>query len=67
MKKFLSVLIVLAVVVVGFGFYRGWFTLSSQSSAGGNDKVNINLETDSGKIKDDVEKVKDKTADLTGK
>lgn len=66
MKKVLGVLIVLAIVVVGFGFYRGWFALSSPSSAAGSNEVNVNLATDTGKIKEDAETVKDKAAELTG-
>ena len=65
MKKLLIVVLVLAICVVGFGFYRGWFTLSSSDSQGG-DRVNINLATDTGKMQDDADAVKDKTAELTG-
>ena len=67
MKRLVSVLIVLAIVVVGVGFYRGWFTLSSPSPAAGSNKVNVNLEADPDKMKEDVEKVKEKTTNLTGK
>ena len=65
MRKFLVVMIVLAICVVGFGFYRGWFAFSSPDPAG-SDKVNINLATDKGKMKDDAQAVKDKAAELTG-
>lgn len=57
------VLVVLAIGVVGFGFFRGWFALSSPA---GGDQVNINLATDTGKMKDDATAVKDKAAELTG-
>jgi hypothetical protein len=66
MRKVLGVLIVFAIVVVGIGFLRGWFTLSSPNSAQGSNAVNVNLATDTGKIKEDAEKVKDKAAELTG-
>ena len=65
MKKLLIVVLVLAIGVVGFGFYRGWFALSSPDSEGG-DRVNINLATDTGKMQDDADAVKDKAAELTG-
>ena len=65
MKKLLIVVLVLAVCVVGFGFYRGWFALSSPDSKG-DDRVNINLATDTGKMQDDADAVKDKAAELTG-
>jgi hypothetical protein len=65
MRKLCAVLVVLAILVVGFGFYRGWFTLSSPSPADG-DKVNVNLTVDRDKMKEDAETVKKKTTDLTG-
>jgi hypothetical protein len=64
--KVLQVLILLTIVVVGVGFYRGWFTLSRQAPAAGSDNVNINLETDLHKMKQDVQAVKDKASGLTG-
>ena len=63
MRKLGVVIVVLAICVVGFGFYRGWFALSSPD---GGDQVNINLATDTGKMKEDATAVKDKTAELTG-
>ena len=66
MRRFSGVLILVAVAVVGFGFYRGWFALSSPGSNNGSDQVNVNLATDTGKIKEDAAKVADKAAELTG-
>ena len=63
MRNLFAVVVVLAVCVAGFGFYRGWFALSSPA---GGDEVNINLATDTGKMKDDATAVKDKAAELTG-
>jgi cell division protein YceG involved in septum cleavage len=67
MKKLFFVLIVLAILVVGLGFYRGWFALSSRSPDTDNNKVDINLTVDRGKVKKDVEEVKDKTKALANK
>ena len=66
MKKVLAIIIVLAVCAVGFGFYRGWFALSNPSPTGGSNEVNVNLATDTDKMKADAETVKDKAAELTG-
>ncbi|MEK6261663.1 MAG: hypothetical protein AABP62_23940 [Planctomycetota bacterium] len=66
MKKICWSLIVLAVGVVGLGFYRGWFVLSSHSRDTGSHKVDINLTVDQDKMTQDGEKVKDKTRELTG-
>lgn len=64
---FVKVLVVLVLCVVGFGFYRGWFALSSQGLSTESNKVNINLSMDGDKVKEDAETVKEKTAELTGK
>jgi hypothetical protein len=66
MRRFYALVIVLAICVVGFGFYRGWFVLSSPNATEGSNQVNINLAADQDKMKDDVEIVKDKAAELTG-
>ena len=64
---FVKVLVVLVLCVVGLGFYRGWFALSSPTHDTESNKVNINLSMDGDKVKEDAETVKDKTAELTGK
>jgi hypothetical protein len=67
MKKLIPVVIVLALVVVGLGFYRGWFTLSSPDSDKANHKVNVNLTMDGDKFQEDARTVKNKATELTGK
>jgi hypothetical protein len=66
MKRLAVVLIVIAILIVGLGFYRGWFALSRPAADAGSNKVNINLATDPDKMKQDVEAVKDKATELTG-
>jgi hypothetical protein len=66
MKRLNLSLIVLAMVVVGVGFYQGWFALSSSRQAE-SQKVDVHLTVDPEKVKEDAEKVKDKTKELTGK
>jgi hypothetical protein len=66
MKRFCSLLIVLAFIVVGLGFYRGWFTVSGGREAE-SQKVDVNLTVDPDKVKADAETVKDKVSELTGK
>jgi hypothetical protein len=66
MKKFISVMTVLAILIVGVGFYRGWFALSRPAPEAGSNMVNINLATDPDKMKDDARAVKDKATELTG-
>ena len=66
MKKLSAVLIVIAILVVGLGFYRGWFALSRPAADAGSNKVNINLATDPDKMKQDAKLVTDKATELTG-
>jgi len=61
MKKFAMVLALLLLCVVAFGFYRGWFSMSSSSSDSGSNKVNISLTVDPDKMKADTKMVKEKT------
>ena len=56
----------LAVIVISFGFYRGWFTVSGGREAVSH-KVDVNLTLDTDKVKADAETVKDKAKGLTGK
>jgi hypothetical protein len=61
-----AVLIAIAILVVGVGFYRGWFALSRPVPDAGSNKVNINLATDPDKMKQDAKLVTDKATELTG-
>jgi hypothetical protein len=59
-----TVLIVLALIVVGgvvLGFYRGWFSVSSKNTDG---KSNVMLTVDKDKIGADKDKAVDKVQDL---
>jgi hypothetical protein len=60
-RRLFVVFLVLLLSVVGFGFYRGWFILSSPREPGDN-RVNVNLTVDPGKMKDDARKVKELTS-----
>ena len=65
-RVLLPALIVLVLLVVGLGFYRGWFALSGSNADKGSNKVNVNLTMDGDKIEEDAQTVKDKAAELTG-
>ena len=66
MKTLPAVLLAITILVVGVGFYRGWFALSRSAPEAGSNKVNINLAADPDKMKQDAEIVKDKATELTG-
>ena len=65
MKRFCSLLIVLAIGVAGIGFYRGWFTVSESREAVSH-KVDVHVTVDPDKVKADAQTVKDKASELTG-
>ena len=66
MKKLSAVLIVLVILAVGLGFYRGWFAFSRPVPDTGSNEVNINLAADPDKMKQDAKSVTDKATELTG-
>jgi len=53
-KRLVRLLLIVAIVVGGLGFYRGWFVLSSGRHSGSN-KVDVNLSVDPDKVKADAE------------
>jgi hypothetical protein len=61
MRGFLAVLILLVVGIVGLGFYRGWFQVSTGSAGG---KSNATITVDQDKIKADQEKLKKQAQDV---
>lgn len=61
MRKLFAVLIVLAISLVGFGVYRGWFAGTSPSPPAGS-----NLTTRTGKSMEGAGTVKDEAAELPG-
>lgn len=67
MRKLFGVLTVVAIFVIGLGFYRGWFTMSSSSPEKDADKVNINVTIDRDKMDDDAKAVKKKSTEIADK
>ena len=61
----------LLICLIGIGFYRGWFRLSTQNIDPKGNKVNVNMSVDEGKMKSDVkrakQKVKEEIRELEGK
>jgi hypothetical protein len=69
MKRLILTLIVIALIVVAIGLYQGWFVVTSPGN-NQDSKTNLNLEIDSGKMREDAEglskKAKGPTQDVTG-
>jgi hypothetical protein len=61
-----KVLVVLIIVLLCIGFYRGWIVLSNNKDAL-NNKVDIKLTVDPDKVKEDTDKLKQKSSEFTNK
>jgi hypothetical protein len=57
MKRFLIALALLVAIVLGLGFYLGWFRVSADRT---DQKTNIKITIDQDKIREDEEKAKEK-------
>ena len=64
MKTLLIILVVLAAGVIGVGFYRGWFEVSSDKD---DPNKNVKLSYDEEKFKDDTAKAQQKLQQSTSK
>jgi hypothetical protein len=60
-RNLFSIVVVLVLCVVGFGFYRGWFAMSSSNSGAESKKVSVNLTVDGDKMREDAATVRKKT------
>jgi hypothetical protein len=61
MKGLLALLVLLLIVIAGFGFYRGWFHLSTDSAG---HKSNVTLSVDQDKFQKDEATAKEKVQGL---
>lgn len=59
-------IIVIAILLLAVGLYRGWFVVSGSSGETGAEKMNVNVSVDQEKMQDDVEAVKAKAVEATG-
>ena len=57
MTRFLGTLVLLAAIIIGLGWYLGWFHFSTTSD---DQKTHINLTVDQDKIRKDEETAKQK-------
>jgi hypothetical protein len=64
MIRFLGMLVVLSVLVVGIGYYRGWFRASSIDN-NGHDTIKLTLDKD--KLNQDKASAQQQVQDLTHK
>jgi hypothetical protein len=64
MSRLLSMIVVLAVVVAAFGYYRGWFRAESVDS---HDQHTVTLTVDKNKFEQDKAEAQQNVADLEHK
>ena len=53
-------MIILLMVIIGVGFYRGWFTFTTEHKDGADNKVGVKVEIDKDKIQADAEAARNK-------
>ena len=61
MRNLLFVIVLLLVGIAGVGFYRGWFSLSTDNA---DQNPSATITVDQGKIKEDEQKTKEKMQDF---
>jgi len=66
-SAFWKLLLILTLCVIGFGFYRGWFNMSSLSRETPTNQVGVSLTVDKDKVNSDAQSLKEKTTEFTGK
>lgn len=59
MRRIVSILLLIAIILIPVGFYRGWFAFST-SRAPINNQVDLNLSVHPDKIEQDAELLKEK-------
>ena len=62
--RLMKTIVVLGLCVLALGYYRGWFTLTSQGRDAASNKVGVNLTVDPDKVKEDVGRVNEKASEL---
>jgi hypothetical protein len=56
MQRFLGGLVIVAILIGAFGFYRGWFSFSKTNA---DNSTNLTIQVNKDKIKEDEEKAKE--------
>jgi len=67
MRQIFTVILILAMVVLGLGFYRGWLSLSHSERSEESRKVDVNLTVDGDKLQKDVEAMKQSATETADK
>jgi len=65
MNRFVSLVLLVLVVAVCIGFFRGWFSVSTSNESSGN-KLDVNFKVDRDKMQDDAKAIQEKTKSVIG-
>jgi hypothetical protein len=66
MRALVSVCVVVLVVLVAVGFYRGWFALSGPARDPDGNRINVGLTVDPAKASADAAEARDAVSDAAG-
>lgn len=61
MRKLIGNVVIVVLIVVGIGYFRGWFTVTRQEEPG---QTNVEVKIDKEKVKDDADEVARKAREL---
>jgi len=65
MSRFISIVLLLLVITLCVGFFRGWFSVSTTKEISGN-KIDVNFKVDRDKMQDDAKVIQEKTESMIG-
>jgi len=65
MSRFISIVLLLLVITLCVGFFRGWFSVSTSKEISGN-KIDVNFKVDRDKMQDDAKVIQEKTESMIG-
>jgi hypothetical protein len=63
MSRLFSFILLLVVFTIGIGFYRGWFSMSTNKQPSG-EKLDVHFQVDRDKMKQDANSIEQKTKSL---
>ena len=61
MRKLLGTLVILAIIICVFGFFRGWFSVGVENHTS---ETNVEIRIDKEKIKEDAQAAADRVGQL---
>lgn len=61
MRRLFTVLLLIAALIAGVGFYRGWLVLQDSNTQTLDGKMPVGVEVDTDKVEADIESIKPDT------